>query len=68
MKLSDFWTDLPHALCDISKEILTQEETSISHIIVNTSKVINFLSKKIDAKYLKQKYKIKLIYSFKSIY
>lgn len=46
MKLSDFWTDLPSALCDISKEILTQEEINISHVIVNTSKVIYFLIKK----------------------
>lgn len=42
MKLSDFWTDLPYALCDISKEILTQEEINVCHIIVNTSKVILF--------------------------
>lgn len=39
MKLSDFWTDLPSALCDISKEILTQEEISVCHLIVNSSKV-----------------------------
>jgi hypothetical protein len=40
MKLSDFWIDLPLALCDISNDILTQEELNICNIIVNTSKVI----------------------------
>ena len=39
MKLSDFWIDLPSALCDISKEIITQEELNVCNVIVNTSKV-----------------------------
>jgi len=42
MKLSDFWIDLPCALCDISYEIITQEELNMSNIILNTSKVKNF--------------------------
>lgn len=39
MKLSDFWIDLPGALCDISKEILTQEDIDFCSVIINSSKV-----------------------------
>lgn len=39
MKLSDFWIDLPLAICDISKEILTNEEKEICDILINSSKV-----------------------------
>ena len=42
MKLSDFWIDLPLAICDISKEILTKEEIEICNIIINSSKVKKF--------------------------
>jgi hypothetical protein len=40
MKLTDFWIELPNAICDISKEILSEEEKEISIILINSSKVI----------------------------
>ena len=39
MKLSDFWFDLPSALCDISRDILSKEEIDNCNLINNTSQV-----------------------------
>lgn len=38
MKLSEFWIDLPMAICNISKEITTNEELEVCNIIISSSK------------------------------
>lgn len=36
---TNFWIELPLAICDISKEILTYEDIQKSNLLINSSKV-----------------------------